>query len=156
MYVRMPGKTWHLFKKSFLENRPMIHALLTTRARIVFVRNVVAETCAHRSSDEKQLLASARALWRITCSLAHARVLAEIFEYYSATTVFELDKDHLSFAKTLIGMRHLVWLRSPVGQTACDLSLLARHASCTSTRQIPCRTSKPHQVPHGYKCLCEA
>ena len=65
-------------------------------------------------------------------------------------------KDYLSYAKTLVGMRHLVWLRSPVGQTACHLSLLARHASCTRARQIPCRTLKPHQVPHGYKCLGEA
>ena len=46
------------------------------------------------------------------------------------------SKDYLSFAKTLIGMLHLVWLRSPVGQTACDLSLLARHASCTSARKF--------------------
>ena len=51
----------------------------------------------------------------------------------------------LSFAKTLIGMRYLV------GQTACNLSLLARHASCTSARQIStnaqCQSSERQIAP---------
>ena len=71
-------------------------------------------------------------------------------------TSVALSKDHLSYAKTLIAMRHLVWLRSPARNLARASARgvpgqQAQVASC-----LPDRGSKPHQVPHTYKCLCEA
>ena len=66
-----------------------------------------------------------------------------------------MDKDYLSYAKTLIAIRHLVWLQSPVWNLA---RASARGLQCQQAQVASClpdQASKPHQVSHTYKCLAK-